>query len=157
MLSTPNPNFNPYEYMLSIRNNKILFQYLEFCNVKFLEDKGWLIEGETSYGFSQIYPLSNHLIRIVLPIEVPLFISPDFLINIIMSVQPGLEGILSLSSLNPDDLYLEYSMHVVSECNTSLTSALMKFLQEKQAIIKIFNTVTEDFSKVEKKKESSEQ
>lgn len=141
--------YNPYDYMLFLRENRILFQYLEYCSVQYNDTKGWVIQGESKEGILEIYELSNNLIRFSIPIKVPKFINLAILSEIILGLQPTIEGLVTIDmDENSSELYLVYSLHVNPENSKSLDTCLIKFKQEEKEILEGFFTLEQDFNKM---------
>lgn len=124
---------DPYQLMLELRNNRILFQYMEEVSVSYDEDKGWTIHGESTEGDLFIYLTTSGVARFVMPIPVPLEITVDPLLKIISSAQAKLEGLLGVN-LESDTLVIEYYIHASLEDEEALDAALIKFTQERKEI-----------------------
>lgn len=140
--------YNPYDFMLKLRDNKVLFQYLENAAVAFDDEKGWVINGESFLGHTEIYVTDGDCLRLVLPILVPTFMQMDVLQRILLSLQKTTEGVLSICS-DDEEMYLEYYIHVPIENNvSSLDKALLKFLKERADINQGFNELEKEFEKM---------
>lgn len=120
---------NPYELMLALRNNKILFQYLEYSAVIFDDKKGWTIHGESQEGELYIYPTTANVLRIVFPIPVPPEIPPEAMAKIVISAQERIEGILGVTKQS-----LEYYTHVSLDDEEGMDAALIRFCHERKDI-----------------------
>lgn len=141
--------YNPYDYMLILRTNRILFQYLEYCSVHFSDNKGWIIQGESKEGLLEVYELVNSLIRVSIPIKVPNFINVAILSEILLGLQPTIEGLITIDKLDEsEDLYLIYSIHFDSKEEQSLDQCLIKFKQEEKQILEGFDLLKKDFEKM---------
>ena len=142
-------NYNPYDYMLTLRDNKILFKYLEYCSVEFSDSKGWIIQGESKEGFLELYKLTNDLLRLSIPIPVPPFINTSILSDIILGLQGSIEGLVSIDKIDStNELYLMYSIHFNAEESQSLDKSLILFKQEEKQIIEGFDFLERDFKKL---------
>jgi hypothetical protein len=146
---------NPYEYMLSLRENKILFPYLEQCFVHFTDQEGWTIVGESIFGRCKIYMLSNDLIRIVLPIDLPKNYPVHNLAFLLLGIQSYSEGLITLEdnegNLLKPNMYLGYNLHCVvasKEEDTLLDKALITFAVEKKQIQQSFELMASKMEKV---------
>lgn len=130
--------------MLEIRENKILFQYLENVSIYFSDDAGWSIQGESILGRTEIYLLSNEIIRITLPIMVPKFINLEILHKIVDNLNTSLEGVCTVSE-EEGNLFIEYHIHTINT-KESLDKGLLKFAIEKADILKGFSFLQKDFN-----------
>lgn len=141
--------YNPYDYMLTLRTNRILFQYLEYCSVHFSDTKGWIIQGESKEGLLEVYELVNNLIRISIPIKAPNFINVPILSEILLGLQPTIEGLITIDKLEEsNELYLIYSIHFDYNEEQSLDQCLIKFKQEEKQILEGFDSLKKDFEKM---------
>jgi len=135
-------SYNPYEFMLEVRNNRILFQYLETAAVYFTDDNGWSIQGDSDLGKTEIYQLTGgEVIRITLPIPVPHFITIDILHKIVDGLNTSIEGVCTVAE--EEALFIEYHLHVTRF--GELDTPLLKFLTERNDINKGFSSLEEDY------------
>lgn len=140
--------FNPYEFMLQLRNNKVLFQYLENAAVIFDSDKEWVINGESIFGHTEVYRTKGECLRIVLPIAVPSFMQPDVLQHIVNSLQGNLNGIIS-PVIDEEKMYIEYYIHVpLVNFKAALDRILIEFLKDRADITKGFEDLEKEFNKM---------
>lgn len=139
--------FNPYKYMLEIRNNRILFQYLASSAVHFSDVTGWSIQGYSDHGRAEIYELSGGVVRFTLPIEVPEFITVEVLNKILDGLNGSIEGVLTVYE-DEYDLFIEYHLHTLFGNEESLDKALLKFIEEREEIKKGFKSLEEDYKKM---------
>ena len=140
--------FNPYKYMLEIRNNRILFQYLDNAAVHFSDTTGWTIHGYSDEGETEIYEIAGGLIRFTLPIKVPDFITKDILHKILDGLNTSMEGITTIAE-EGGELFIEYHLHAIVDLdNKVLDKALMKFLEERKEIKQGFSSLKEDYEKM---------
>jgi len=142
--------FNPYEYMLEIRNNRVLFQYLENASVNFSDNEGWSIQGISDEGITEIYEVAGALVRLTLPISVPEFITVDVLHRIVDGLNTSIEGICTVAEEN-DALFLEYHIHINPFNPGSLDAALLKFVGERSDIRKGFQSLAEEYNQMKEK------
>lgn len=139
-------SYNPYDYMLEIRNNRILFQYLETAAVYFSDDTGWSIQGDSDLGKTEIYQLAGgEVIRITLPIPVPQFVTIDILHKIVDGLNTSIEGVCTVAE-EDNALFIEYHLHVIVDGD--LDAPLLKFVAERNDINKGFNSLEEDYLKM---------
>lgn len=133
---------NPYQLMIELRNNRILFQYLEEVSISFKEDEqDWTIKGKSSEGTAYIQNTSSDVLRVILPIPVPKEIPTEAVYKIVMSTQSKFEGILGVVD-EGDDTFIEYYIHGLLD--EGLDAALIKFTQERRELKKGFATLLED-------------
>jgi len=119
--------------MLELRQNRILFQYMEEVSVNYDDDTGWTIQGNSTEGGMFIYETTAGLARFVMPIPVPKEISIDPLLKIVSSAQAKVEGLLGVN-LESETLVIEYYIHANLEDEKGLDAALIKFTQERKEI-----------------------
>ena len=138
-------DLDPYQYMLLLRENKILYSYLERAGVTYNEERGWAIYGESSLGSTDIFYLNSGVIRMILPIQIP-SIPPEVLTKLLMSMQNDIEGILNLAiDSNTNSPYLEYFIHIMPGDAEGLDRSLLLFLTEKKQIEVGFATIIDQF------------
>lgn len=140
--------YNPYEYMLHIRNNRVLFQYLEVSAVNFDEEHGWTITGQTKEGKTEIYEISSGVLRFTLPISVPSFVNMDMIHKILEGLQGTVEGLITAAE-DEDGIFIEYHLHSTTD-DESLDKALLKFVQERAEINKGFDSLAEEYKRMER-------
>lgn len=140
--------YNPYDYMLQLRNNRVLFQYLEVSAVNYTDELGWSITGHTKEGTTEIYETSSGVLRFTLPIPIPQFIKLETLQKIIEGLQPNIEGIVTAAE-EEGILFIEYHLHSTTD-NDSLDKGLLKFLQERSEINKGFLELEQEYLRMEK-------
>jgi len=139
-------SYNPYDYMLEVRNNRILFQYLETAAVYFSDDTGWSIQGDSDLGKTEIYQLAGgEVIRITLPIPVPQFVTIDILHKIVDGLNTSIEGVCTVAE-EDNALFIEYHLHVIVDGD--LDVPLLKFIAERNDINKGFNSLEDDYLKM---------
>lgn len=149
--------FNLFDYMLKLRDNKILFYYLKTCAVNLDDDKGYIITGESKEGHFECYQLSNGIVRITLPIQLPFFFDNRLTSEVLVDLQPTLEGIITVSNNHNGSLYFEYSIHVDVNDDSTLDKALLTFIVEKEEIEQGLVVMTKDFAAMGKKIEANKQ
>jgi len=130
---------DPYQLMLSLRENKILFQYMENSSVHYDEDKGYLVKGVSDEGTMYAYEISSGVQRLILPIAVPPEIPTEALLKIITTAQSSLEGILGVVN-EGEGTFIEYYIHAIPQ-SEGFDSALIKFTQERREIKKGFKGI----------------
>jgi len=137
---------NPYDLMLELRQNRILFQYMEHNSVC-CDDKGWVINGESEEGQLFIYNTTSNLLRFVMPIPVPKEIPPEALGKIVAGIQERIEGLLVI---NYETVSIEYFIHATPYDAEGLDASLIKFCQERGDIKKGLNSVAESVKQIMK-------
>lgn len=149
-------SFNPYDYMLWLRNNKLMFQYMDICNVTLTNDHGWTIEGESAFGYMNCYMTTGNLIRIIMPIKLPGFLPLEYCNKLIVELQDELEGVVALN-YNPDvsnystdvvdsPYYIEYYFSVLAYDEEMFNACLIKFFQERTKVYEIFKELKTQFN-----------
>jgi hypothetical protein len=156
-------NINPYDYMLKLRNNKVLFSYMTECFVRGFQDDGitdleWMITGKSDEGELCISPVVNNLFRISLPILAPSFLSVPMIADILLGLQPTIEGLITFSH-KKGLVYFEYNFHINPNDDLSLDTALLLFLKERSEIKEGFKFLIQDFNNLQRKQsqENSQQ
>ena len=140
--------FNPYDYMLSIKNNAILHPYLETSSVSHSTTTGWNIQGISKLGLTEIYQLSTGVIRITLPIRVPSFVNAEFIHNIVDKLNTTIEGVCG-TAVEDGELFIEYYIHTILHDDEGLDKGLITFLQEKKDIETGFDAIKQEINKVQ--------
>lgn len=146
-------NINPYDYMLELRNNKILFSYMAECFVMGFQDDGiteieWSINSKSSEGEMIVSPLVNNLFRLSLPIPCPNFMSVPMIGDILLGLQPTIEGLITIS-YKKSLIYFDYNITFDPFNKESLDKALLLFLKERGEIKEGFTFLTQDFNKLQ--------
>jgi hypothetical protein len=138
---------NPYDLMLKLRDNKLLFRYLEVASVTLDSNKGWVINGQSEEGMTEIYITKGDCFRIVLPIYVPEFISFEVLQKLILSIQENINGIITIDM---EYECLNYFVHVPVDkiIGEELTQALEEFFEERNEIKSGFNQLQQEYNKM---------
>lgn len=136
---------DPYQLMIELRNNRILFQYLEEVSVCYKEELDWTIKGESSEGTTYIYNTSAEVLRIVIPIRVPSEIPAEAVYKIVSSTQSKFEGILGVVS-EGGETFIEYYIHGLLD--QGLDAALIKFTQERRELNKGFEGLLQDIKEM---------
>lgn len=145
-------NINPYDYMLELKNNKILFSYMTECFItKCLDDDDinspeWTIGSKSSEGEMTIYPLINDLFRLSLPIPCPHFLSPPMTADILIGLQPTIQGLITFN-YEKSLMSFDYNLTYDPLNKQSLDKALLLFLRERGEIKNGFKYLIEDFNK----------
>lgn len=141
---------NPYQYMLDIRNNRILFQYLTNAAVHFSDTTGWTIQGYSDHGKTEIYELEGGIIRMTLPIPVPEFMTKDILYKVLAGLNASIEGITTAAE-EDGELFIEYHLHINNDCyDSDKDKALIKFVQEREEINQGFASLEKDYKEMQK-------
>lgn len=140
--------------MLSLRDNKILFSYMNECSVMGFQDDSiieldWVISCKSSEGELLISPLVNDLFRLSIPILAPAFISPPMIGDILLGLQPTIEGLISFS-YKEGKLYFDYNICFDPYNKQSLDKSLLLFLKEKAEIKEGFNYLIQDYNRLQK-------
>jgi hypothetical protein len=142
-------NINPYDYMLSLRDNKILFSYMTECSVKnFQDDDDWLISGKSSEGELLVAPLINDFFRLSIPILAPAFISPTMIGDILLGLQPTIEGLMSFV-YKEGKIYFNYNICFDPNNRQSLDKSLLLFLREREEIKDGFKYLIQDYNRIQ--------
>ena len=138
--------FNPYNYLLEIRENKVLFEYFRIGAVTFDDMKGWTITGESRHGHSEIYQLASNVLRLIISIPVPSIIPQHMLEHIIVKLQPTIEGLVGIDTSTGKPV-LQYYIHYSYKDTKGLDATLIQFLSERDEIedgfIEVERTVKE--------------
>ena len=136
---------DPYALMLELKENKILYRYLETSSVTTNPEIDWEIVGTTDSGITKIYSTSGSVLRFVMPIALPdLPFGP--LQKIINSIMNNIEGLVALEEDN-GEFYIEYYFHVPMNDKRALDAALLTFVDEKRKIDEGFKDIVEDIAK----------
>jgi hypothetical protein len=132
--------------MLEIRNNRVLFQYLEVCSVNYSDEHGWSITGHTKEGRTEIYETAGGVLRFTLPIPVPQFVTISILQRILEGLQGNIEGLLTAAE-EDGAIFIEYHLHSTNE---SLDKGLLKFVEERAEINKGFQELQQEYLKIQR-------
>jgi hypothetical protein len=140
----------PYDHMMALKNNKVLFSYMETdCSIKVFEDPNdWVIVGKSKEGELNIMPLVNNLFRISIPIEAPLFVQPPMLGDILIGLQPTIEGLITITR-SKGLTYFNYNFDFDPYNIETLDSGLTLFLRERLEIKEGFDYLIEDFNRLQ--------
>ena len=133
----------PYKLLLKLRDNKILFSYMETVAV-YVEDDTWTIIGDSDDGELRVSLTESNVLRVALPIAIPSKLPLQVLEDVLTKMEPDFDGLLK-AELDPqfDNFVLYYYIHVaVVDYEKDLDRALIRFQQDKRNIIKVFSDLT---------------
>lgn len=130
---------DPYKLMLHLRDNKILFKYLEDVCIIHDDDNGWSIKGNSNEGSMYVYNTASGILRFVIPIPVPKEIPMEAIYRVTLSAQSSLDGILGILT-EKEDTYIEYYIHS-NVYDGGLDNALIRFLQERKELLAAFEDI----------------
>lgn len=136
---------NPYQLLLLIRENRLLFKYFEVGSVVIKEDESWNILGVGEVGESSLRELSSGVLQFKLPISLPETLPISALVNMISILnEDDLEGMCSIEQAGPEP-FLFYFLHVTVD---NLDEGLQTFYKEKLVIDKNINSIMNMLSKM---------
>ena len=134
---------NPYELLVELRENKVLYQFFETGAVILKDNGDWMLSGESDTGEARVHELATGVLRISLPLYVDKELPLPALEKIILSMQENMEGILMVEFVEgfPQGSYV---IHTTLE---GLDEGLRKFVEEsrdfKSTIKNVLKTVEE--------------
>lgn len=141
---------SPYELLIELRENKILYQYFATGAVIIKEDNSWVITGESDQGEARVIQLSSGVLRITLPLYVDPKLPLEALEKVILGMQETMEGILMME-FTDDSVQGIYGIHTTLE---GLDLGLRKFIEESREfkatvknIIKNITAIKENMAK----------
>ena len=126
---------NPYDLLLKLRDNRILFSYMETSAV-YIEDDTWTITGDSAEGELRITLTESNTLRFAIPVSFPSTVPVNVLESLLSKLEQDFDGILK-GELDPTfgDLVLYYYIHIgLSDLDTYLDPSLIRFKQDKRAM-----------------------
>jgi hypothetical protein len=126
---------NPYEILLSLRENKILYKYLQVSAIiqKPL-DHDWVINGTSIYGDTFVSLLSTNVLRISIPIPIKYLIPEEVMDTILDDVEEMIEGVIQLDATGSRPV-IYYLIHTTME---GLEKGLITFMEESYKLEELF-------------------
>lgn len=119
----------PYELLIELRENKILYEYLSDAAVRLDVNDDWFILGNCDKGTTKIVELSTKVLRITLPIPMKVFIPPAALHKLLESFAESVEGLLEVEL--EETPVLMYQLHTTFE---GLNDGLLNFVRDRKLI-----------------------
>lgn len=139
---------DPYQLLLELRENKILFSYMDTVAV-YVEDDQWFIIGDSNDGELKISLTASKVLRVGLPIPLPKVIPPAVLEDVLTKIEPEFDGLLK-AELDPEfgDYVLYYYIHVgLDNLSEDLNTSLIRYKQDKRSIDKSFSDIIKTVNK----------
>lgn len=126
---------NPYDLLLKLRDNRILFSYMETSAV-YIEDDAWTITGDSADGELRITLTESNTLRFAIPVSFPSTVPVNVLESLLSKLEQDFDGILKGEIDSTfGDLVLYYYIHIgLSDLDTYLDASLIRFKQDKRAM-----------------------
>lgn len=142
---------NPYELLLELRENKILFSYMETSAV-YVEDNDWSIIGDGASGELRINITCSNTLRLGIPLAIPTGLPLNILDSALSKLEFGLDGLLKGETDSTfGGLTLYYYIHVgMHQYKEDLNKALLRFLQDKRLIDKTLSDISKTINSFKK-------
>lgn len=140
---------DPYKLLLELRDNKILFSYMDTVAV-YVEDDQWFIIGDSDEGELKINLTGSNVLRLGIPVSVPSELPPAVLEDVLTKMEPEFDGLLKAElDVTFKEYIIYYYIHVgLSDLDEDLSTALIRFKQDKRNIDKALNSVLKTLNKV---------
>ena len=140
---------NPYELLLDLKNNRILFSYMETSAI-YLEGTDWVIIGDSGVGELRISVTASNTLRVAIPIMFPKNIPLAVLESILTKIEPELDGLLKgEEDTTFGGVSLFYYIHVgFSNYDKDLDTALIRFLQDKRTLETSLRDISKTINKL---------
>lgn len=131
---------DPYNLLLELRENKILYSYMNTVAVYVDEDDSWIIIGDSNDGELRINQTNTDVLRVALPIEIPSPL-PDAVVNeILVKLQEDLDALLKIEvDIQFGHSVLYYYIHITLPNKRGLDKALIQFAQDRRSIKNVFS------------------
>lgn len=134
---------NLYELLLILRENKVLFNYLDQASIEIDEGKDFRIIAKGREGYTYINLLSNSILRISLPLLIIKETSSDLVWTLIENHKTDIEGLIHISCDEEGRECLYYYLHTDMYTTSNLNKALHKFVTERNIVVNTINKLVE--------------